>query len=98
MTRVGSTGDAETGCRQRLKAEPGEQSRGPRVPRVGNDKGTRPFVQFAKRGRLFRLCVADCPQQDEVVTGIGSLAIRGLLLPVRQRIGLGLICRDPAKS
>src|SRR3984893_238352 len=40
---------------------------------------------------LFRLRIADLAEQDEVISGIATLAIRCLLPPVRERIGLGLI-------
>src|SRR6185437_2781041 len=40
---------------------------------------------------LFRLRIADLAEQDQVISGIAALAIRGLLAPIRERIGLGLI-------
>ena len=41
--------------------------------------------------RLFGLRIANGSQQDEVGVGLSGLAIRRLLLPVGQRVGLGLI-------
>src|SRR5204862_6836209 len=68
------------------------------MPRVGQDipvKHLDPYAmpvvgEFRVRS-LFRLRIADLAEQDQVKSGIAALAIRGLLAPVRERIGLGLI-------
>ena len=52
--------EAEAGRRQRLEAERGQQPRGTGIPRIGDDEGAGPPVQFLKGFGFFRLR-AHCP-------------------------------------
>src|SRR6266480_308613 len=61
------------------------------IPVEHPDHDAIPVIgEFPVRG-LFRLRIADLAEQDEVISGIAALAIRRLLPPVRERIGLGLV-------
>src|SRR5204862_332731 len=48
-------GETEAGGRQRLEAERGQEPRGTRIPRIGDDEGAGPPVQFLKGFGFFRL-------------------------------------------
>jgi hypothetical protein len=54
--RVGAAeqvGEAEARRRQRLEAERGQNPCRPRIPRIGDREGARPFVQGPERNGLF---------------------------------------------